>query len=306
MFVSVILATRNRAALLSETLDALVRQQWPRDRFEVVVADNGSTDSTRAVVTAAAAREDAPSIRYLHVAEPGKSSAVNAAFAIARGDLFALTDDDVVAEPVWIDRLAAAFEDPRVDFAAGRILPRWEVAPPLWLSPALHGVLAIPDNGTAPLDIDREHQRVMPIGANMAVRANVVHRVGGLRQDLGKLEGTLRTGEDHEFFCRMIHAGCRGLYQPSALVRHWVPRERLDRAYFRRWLYQNGRDVAKLESAYDTGTRMLLGVPRYLWRQAVSDAARASYALLAWNERARVAGMLRLVWFGGYLREAWR
>ncbi len=88
----------------------------------------------------------------------------------------------------------------------------------------------------------------------------------------------------------MIHAGCRGLYQPSALVRHWVPRERLEPRYFRRWLYQNGRDVAKPESVeYDTGTRMLLGVPRYLWRQAVSDVARASHALLAWNERARVA-----------------
>ena len=53
-YISVSLATRNRAALLAETLDALAAQRWPRDRFEIVVADNGSTDDTRSVVERAA------------------------------------------------------------------------------------------------------------------------------------------------------------------------------------------------------------------------------------------------------------
>ena len=46
----------------------------------------------------------------------------------------------------------------------------------------------------------------------------------------------------------MLHAGCRGVYEPAALVSHWVPRERLQRSYVRRWLYQNGRDVSRLET----------------------------------------------------------
>jgi glycosyltransferase involved in cell wall biosynthesis len=305
-FVSVIIATRNRAERLAETLDALARQHWPRDRFQIVVADNGSSDSTAAVVEAACARLDVPSIRYLFVAALGKSSAVNAALAHAHGDLLAFIDDDVLPAPTWIDRLAGAVAETGADFVAGRILPRWEEAPPSWMSPALYGVLAIPDNGERRLAIEAGGSvNIIPIGANLAVRAAVVDRVGGLRTDLGKLEGTLRTGEDHEFFLRMLAAGCRGTYEPTAVVRHWVPAERLKRSYFRRWLHQNGRDVARLEAGYILGIRRFMGAPRHLWRQAAVDALRMIRAVLTIDEKTRVAQVSRLFWFAGYLRESW-
>jgi glycosyltransferase involved in cell wall biosynthesis len=304
--VSIIVATRNRQALLAQTLEALAGQDWPRDRLEIVVADNGSTDGTRAVIAAAAARNSGPAIRYVFVAEPGKSHAVNAALEIARGDFFAFTDDDVRPERSWVARLAAAADDTGADFVAGRIQPIWETDPPSWMSPALYGVLAIPDNGDRRLLMTRGvNEQVVPIGANMAVRASVVSRLGGLHPDLGKLEGSLRTGEDHEFFLRMLHAGCLGVYEPSALVRHWVPRERLERRYFRRWLYQNGRDVSRLETEHVASMRQLLGVPRYLWRQAAADLWSAGRAAIAGDRATRFAALVRVVWFGGYVREAW-
>ena len=97
--VSVIIATRDREALLAQTLEALIGQQWPRDRFEILVIDNGSSDRTRAVVQAAAGRPDGPPTRYLYVAEPGKSGAINQALPYATGELLAFTDDDVVTHP---------------------------------------------------------------------------------------------------------------------------------------------------------------------------------------------------------------
>jgi glycosyltransferase involved in cell wall biosynthesis len=305
-FVSVIIATRNRAALLSETLDALSQQRWPHDGFEIVVADNGSTDHTRALVESVAGRTGVPAVRYLHVGEPGKSHAVNAALRCARGDLLAFTDDDVVPEPAWIERISTAFNETDADFVAGRILPRWEVAPPWWVSPALYGALSVLDNGDARLAIGLGgRDDVMAQGGNMAVRAAVIARVGGLRTDLGSLQGTLRTGEDHEFFLRMRKAGCRGTYEPTAVVRHWVARERLTPAYFRRWLYQNGRAVAQLESSYPPHVARLLGVPRYLWREAALDAYRAVRCALGGDRPAGFAAALRVLWFGGYMREAW-
>jgi glycosyltransferase involved in cell wall biosynthesis len=305
VFVSVVIATRNRRALLAQTLEALARQTWASDRFEIVIADNGSTDDTRGVIERAASAPGAPSIRYLLVTTPGKSHAINAALREARGDLLALTDDDVLPEPNWIERLAAALTETNADFAAGRILPRWESAPPAWMSSALYGVLAVPDNGETRLNIGGAREDVIPIGANMAVRAAVVRHVGGLRPDLGKLEGTLRTGEDHEFFLRMLHAGYRGVYEPTALVHHWVPDERLERGYFRRWLYQNGRDVARLETDYTQGIRRFLGIPRYLWRVAAADAVTVARAVLTGDRRVRFAPLLRIVWFGAYVRESW-
>jgi glycosyltransferase involved in cell wall biosynthesis len=306
LFVSVVIATRNRSDLLRLTLDAVARQRWPADRLEIVVADNGSTDGTRGVVERAAARGGGPSIRYLFVGQPGKSHAVNAALQLARGDLVAFTDDDVQADADWIGGLARAVEETGADFVAGRILPIWEVEPPHWMSPSLYGVLAIPDNGGTRRPIAADVPgRVMPIGANMAVRAVVIARLGGLRTDLGKLEGTLRTGEDHEFFLRLLRDGCRGVYEPSALVSHLVPAERLNRAYFRRWFYQNGRDVARLESAYSPTAAMLFGLPRYLWRNVLGDALAVIRATLGGDAPQRFAAGLRVLWFAGYVRESW-
>jgi glucosyl-dolichyl phosphate glucuronosyltransferase len=301
---SVVIATKNREALLADTLAALSAQEWPRNRFEILVADNGSTDNTKAVVTRAATRPGAPHIAYRFVATPGKSHAVNALFDHAAGALLALTDDDVCPEPHWLSALASAFQDTGADFVAGRILPRWEAEPPPWLSAPLYGVLAVPDNGERRLTIGVDGD-IMPVGANMAIRAGVVRRIGGLRSDLGKLSGTLRTGEDHEFFLRMVGAGFRGVYEPQALVRHFVPRERLERSYFRRWLYQNGRDVSRLQAAHSRGVRRLLGVPRYLWRQAAADAVSMVRAGVAGNGRDRFAASTRLIWFGGYVRDSW-
>lgn len=306
MFISIVIATRNRQVLLANTLAALCRQTWPRDQFEIIIADNGSTDGTRAVVDTAAARQTAPAIRYLLVEEPGKSFAVNAALAAATGDILALTDDDVDPAPAWLERLAAAMEETSADFAAGRIVPIWEAAAPSWLSPSLYSVLAIADNGPDRQPIARGlNEHIMPIGANMAVRTSVVRRLGGLRTDLGKLEGSLRTGEDHEFFLRLLHAGCRGIYEPRAVVGHFVPVSRLDRAYFHRWLYQNGQDVAKLEATFESALPRLLGVPRYMWRQAVNDAVAWTAALGRGDEARRFASLLRIVWFRGYVRESW-
>jgi len=305
--VSVLIATKNREHLLRDTLAALIAQRWPRNRYEVLIADNGSTDDTRDVVESAARQSGAPRIGYRYVATPGKSRAVNALFEEVTADFIALTDDDVCPEPTWLRALATAFEETGADFVACRIQPRWETEPPSWLSSALLGVLAIPDNGDTRLTISPEGdgKDVMPVGANMAVRTTVVQHVGGFRNDLGKLSGTLRTGEDHEFFLRMLNAGYRGVYEPAALVRHFVPHERLNRGYFRRWLYQNGQDGSRLESAHDRTTRRLLGVPRYLWRQAAVDAVSMVKAGMAGNDRQRFAASTRLIWFGGYVRDAW-
>src|SRR5580692_4866032 len=203
-------------------------------------------------------------------------------------------------------RPVRAVDETNADFVAGRILPVWEIEPPRWMSASLHGVLAIPDNGLARLPIAAgSPASVMPIGANMAVRASVITRLGGLRTDLGKLAGSLRTGEDHEFFLRLLHAGCRGVYEPAALVQHFVPAARLERRYFRRWLYQNGRDVARLQRSYAAAVPPLFGVPRYLWRQSIADAMSAVRASLRPDAALRFASALRVLWFAGYVRESW-
>jgi glycosyltransferase involved in cell wall biosynthesis len=85
---SVVIATRNRAALLDGALTSLRAQAEPPP-FEIVVVDNGSIDATPAVARA----HDA---RYVYVAEPNRGKARNAGVAAASGERILFVDDDVV------------------------------------------------------------------------------------------------------------------------------------------------------------------------------------------------------------------
>jgi len=304
--ISILIATRDRSALLAETLGAIAAQASPGCALETIVVDNGSVDDTAAVV-AAAAQSSPERVRYLHEARPGKSHALNTAIQHARGDLIVLTDDDVLPSPGWLAAYARTFEDAHVDFAVGRIFPLWEAPPPRWLSPALYGVLAVPDAGAERLPLARHvNEHIMPIGANMAVRRRVIDKIGGWNPDLGKLEGTLRTGEDHEFAMQMLEAGFRGTFEPDAWVRHRVPPDRLRLAYFHRWFHDNGAVGAQLEDRYPTTARYILGVPRHLWRQFGEDVVRVIGRAATLDSRRAAAAWMRAAWFAGYVRARWR
>lgn len=224
--ISVIIATRDRAPLLEATLEALCAQRSPGCPFEILVVDNGSIDGTPGVVAAAASRCRVP-IVYLTEHKSGKSHALNTAVTHARGDLLVFTDDDVLPSPGWLAAYAQAFSETGADYAAGRIQPLWEAPPPRWLTPTLHGVLAVQDGGTRRLALRGMSDQVMPIGANMAVRRHVLDSVGGWNPQLGKLKNSLRTGEDHEFALKLVAAGFAGVYEPEASVLHRVSADRL-------------------------------------------------------------------------------
>jgi len=303
--ISIIIATRDRAALLADTLRALSRLEDPGQPYELIVVDNASVDDTAAVAEAAA-RRGAP-IRYMYEPTPGKSHALNAAIAVARGDLLVFTDDDVLPCGAWLNEYVRAFAETGADYATGRILPLWEAPPPRWLSAPLYGVLAVPDGGERRLIISKgANEHIMPLGANMAVRRHVLDRVGGWNPALGKLQGTLRTGEDHELSLKMIEAGFIGVYEPGACVQHRVPSDRLRFSYFQRWYYENGAIEAGLEQDYPSTTRYLLSIPRYLWRQLIADAVAMLLGIVTFDIRRAAAGELRLAWFAGYLRARWR
>jgi GT2 family glycosyltransferase len=304
--ITVILATYNRSRLLRGALESLANQDDPGVPVTIAIADNGSTDDTKATCEEARTRTPGVEWLYVHEPRPGKSHAVNTALSRTSGDWVAFTDDDVRPESGWLAAIARAFSRTDADFVVGRIQPAWQDTPPAWLSSALFGALGVPDNGSTACAIALdENEAIMPIGTNMAVRRAAIERVGGLRPDLGKMRGTLRSGEDHEFYLRLLHHGCRGVYLPEARVRHLVPADRLTRGYFRRWFHQNGRNVATLEAAYRPRTPILFGLPRYLWRRAAVDVMRFTRAAIAFDAAERFRRSVALLWFAGYVREAW-
>src|SRR5262245_50793641 len=207
MDVSVLICTHNRAARLARTLDYFVALRPIGYTAEVVVVDNRSRDETAQVIAGAARRASIP-IVYAYEEQQGKSFALNRGLRIAAGDVLALTDDDVTPGDGWIERIVDTFRTRDVEFVGGKVLPLWEKSPDAELltrrGQDIWGPLALVDYGDEPFEysIDAAGQR-LPVGANLTFRRATIDRLGGWRTDLGKVNNTLISGEDHEIFLRL-------------------------------------------------------------------------------------------------------
>jgi glycosyltransferase involved in cell wall biosynthesis len=115
--VSVVIATRNRAESLRDTLASLTRQSRRPD--EVIVVDNASGDHTRDV---ALNFVDSLNLKYVYAAKRGIPYARNAGIQNARGDIIAFIDDDCLADENWLKNLEIPFvKDPHIGVVGGEI-----------------------------------------------------------------------------------------------------------------------------------------------------------------------------------------
>jgi glucosyl-dolichyl phosphate glucuronosyltransferase len=271
MNISVILCTFNRCQSLSKALDSLAASVLSETiQWEVLVVDNNSTDQTKEVVEGFCRRYSGR-FRYLFEPRQGKSYALNAGIREARGKILAFTDDDVTVEPDWLQNLTADLHDSQWAGSGGRILPARNVTPPPWL--ALEGQLnqlgalcAYCDPGDAPGDL-----KSPPYGANMAFRREMFDRYGHFRIDLGPRPDSRVTFEDVEFAGRLMAAGERLRYAPSAVVYHEINPNRLRKDYFLQWWFDFGRGSVR-QTGKSLGTweilkslgRTVLWTPRWL------------------------------------------
>ena len=183
---------------------------------------------------------------------------------LASTPIIVFLDDDAVAEQNWLERLVEAFEDARVLGAGGHIEPLWRKPPPSWFPPEFNWIVGCTYAGMRV----RDGQVRNLIGANMAVRADVI-RGTGFASQLGRREGggavigmVAESCEETEFCIRAsrVFPGGIWLYCPQARVRHVVPAQRTTWRYFVRRCRMEGTAKAVLTGL--TGSRDGLGSER--------------------------------------------
>lgn len=200
---SVIIITRLRAELLSETLETLARQTEAPG--EVIVVDNAGCEKTRRVAGEFSSRFP---VRYVLEPATGYGHARNRGLTEARGEWIYFLDDDCLAPPEWLVRLRSAIEQGEADVVGGsRTSGRTGLAARLeYLStdgPVLHPGL---QRGPA------SHLST----SNLVLRRQVAEAVG-------PFDETLAMCEDRDFTVRAREAGFRLLFEPGVRVVHQPP-----------------------------------------------------------------------------------
>ena len=293
--LSVVICTRDRPEELARCLESFSGQTRRPD--QIVVVDNVSRDDRTRLVALAAA------VDYVREDRPGLDIARNTGTLAATGDIVAYTDDDVALHPLWLERLVAAFDAGDVMAVTGLVLPGELETPAQQIFERHWGF----GRGFRRIDFGQEFFRAhrshgcpawqIGAGANMAFRREAFNRVGLFDERLDV--GAAGCSGDSEYWHRILAAGWRCRYEPSAVVFHYHRRSfdglaRQIRAYMR------GHVAALLVQFERTGEwgnlrRALLSLPRWLARRWLRRLARgrdASNCLLGEEVRGALSGLV--------------
>ena len=302
MDISVILCTYNRCESLARALASVAAQDLDRSvLWEVLVVDNNSTDRTPEVVEAFRARFPGR-FRYVREVRQGKSHALNSGIRETNGAIVAFMDDDVIVEPTWLSNLTKSFRDETWAGAGGRILPQWNCEPPSWIPMKEKHILA----PLAVFDLGMKAGELQepPFGTNMAFRRQVFEKYHGFRTDLGPQPGSEIRSEDTEFGRRLLAAGERLWYEPTAVVYHPVSEKRIRKEYFLQWRFDKSRADVLESGPTDKETWHFEGIPIYLfrrmamwvprWIMSIDSAERFSNKLKVWGIAGEISECRRL------------
>lgn len=203
--ISIIIPTYNRPERLTSCLESLTKLNYPRDRFEVVVVDDGSKTSLESVAAPFYSKFE---LKLLKQRNSGPATARNTGAKQAKGQFLAFTDDDCMPSPDWLKNLAARFVEAPDCLIGGRTIN------------------ALPDNlySTASqelIDYLYEYFNTKPQGAcffasnNIALPTQRFLDIGGFDTSF-----PLAAAEDREFCDRWLHKGHQMFYAPEVQIYH--------------------------------------------------------------------------------------
>lgn len=243
--ISAIICTHNRAEFLGEAIQSLAEQTLSNEKYEIIVVDNCSTDSTKEVVNQFSEIEN---LRYIFESTLGLSYARNSGWRNARGKYTAYLDDDAIASPGWLEKILEVFETviPRPTCVGGKTEPLWESSRPKWLSDELMTGLTVVDWSDTPHEL-RDLSQEWLVGANIAFPVEFLARVEGFSCGLSRKGKGLLSGDEIFLQKQILKSGQSCFYHPEIAVQHRIPMERLSKFYFIRRYYWQGISDATMQ-----------------------------------------------------------
>ena len=206
MRCSVVVPVYNGAGIITRCLDALSAQSMSYSEYELVVVDDGSTDSTASQVDAWRAAHPGVCCRIIRQANAGPAAARNHGAELAQAPLLLFTDADCAPQPDWVERMASAFAEPEVAGAKGAYLSD--------------------QTGLVPRFVQAEYEdRYDRMRGQAHIDFVDTYSAGYRRTVFLENQGfdpvfPTASVEDQEFSFRLVQKGYRLAFVPDAYVRH--------------------------------------------------------------------------------------
>ena len=271
MEFSIIIATYDRVDSLRRLLMGIRRHFSASGiKHEIIVANNARDDtvarSIDAVVTELQGESHAP-VRLVREPAAGKCRAQNTALRVARGDIVAFFDDDVEVTPKWLEHAAEFFRREPFDVMQGPILvpPQFEHDAKFLQAQRRFRTINF-------VQYSPQLKEIKTLtGANMAVRRDLILKLGGFNEELGP--GRSGISEDVEFAQRVLRSGGRIGYEYRAAVYHEVDWSRLTEKFFRIRHEQQGRSrlIYKKQSLASIVPNLLRSLWTLGWHSLFGD-----------------------------------
>lgn len=232
-----IICTHNRERYLERCILSLLDQSLEAHRYEILVVDNGSTDSTREICDRFV---DRPNFRYVFEPILGLSQARNTGWQKAQGRYVGYIDDDATADRIWFEKALQSFHSfsPEPEWVGGPVQLEWEVPAPGWLTEEYYGALGWVDWGNDPRFLDGADEWL--VGCNSLYRRDILQQLNGFDTRLGRKKKMLLSGEEVQFQHRLKAINGRLYYHPGIRIYHFVAKERTEPSFFYRRYYWGG------------------------------------------------------------------
>lgn len=236
MKVSVIIPTYNRVQTLRLTIESFLNQSYDSNLYEIIISNNNSKDSTEDLVNKYM-REYPNRIKYIKESRQGVHFARNSAAKIANGEILYFTDDDMIADKYLLSEIIKVFKfDPKVASVTGRVLPKWEVTPPDWISKLCY-------NGLLSLNDPPEDFIISPYDCNVyschqGILRDVFFESGGFNPEntAGEWIGDGETGLN----IKIKELGYKFGYNGESRIYHMIPPQRMTQSYLNKRIGNQG------------------------------------------------------------------
>lgn len=235
--VSIIIPTYNRAQYIELTINSFLRQNYDKDKIELLICDNNSTDQTKAVIKKIIYNHPDRKIRYLYEERQGVHYARNTAALEASGEILYFTDDDMIADADMLCNLLDVFEKyPKVAVATGKVIPKWEKKPPNWVLKYLNNQwLSLIDRN---MEVCITNFDLGVYSCHEAVRKEIFMQTGGFHPEntAGEWIGDGETGLNQE----IQNMQSNFAYIGSAITEHIIPSSRMTQKYLNKRFRNQG------------------------------------------------------------------